>query len=291
MLRLQLTNSLLSRFKLAPQLPRLSLELLDLGRLLWKRGPGLVYLGAESGESALEPDFMVQNGKLAAQELALALDNTDLAIAPLTHLGARISGVYSASFSPDGKRVVTASADNTARIWNADSAKDVVVLQGHGGSVRSATFNRDGTRVLSTALDRTVRLWDAQSGQMVAFLKGHAAAFSGDGKRMVTADDETARIWEIESGKEIAVIKGVVRGPSFSPDGKRVGMIFPDDTARISDAERGNELAVLKGHSASVSTVMFSRDGRRIVTASDDTTARIDHSPEGPQRPRTERGA
>ena len=120
----------------------------------------------------------------------------------------------SAAFSGDGKRVVTASADNTARIWDAESGKEIAVLKGHTDRVRSAAFSRDGKRVVTASEDNTARIWDAESGKEIAVLKGHtdsvwSAAFSGDGKRVVTASlDKTARIWDAESGKEITVLKG-----------------------------------------------------------------------------------
>jgi WD40 repeat protein len=55
--------------------------------------------------------------------------------------------VLSAAFSPDGKRVVTVSADKTARIWDAAAAKGIAVLRGHDGFVLSAAFSPDGKRI------------------------------------------------------------------------------------------------------------------------------------------------
>jgi WD40 repeat protein len=57
--------------------------------------------------------------------------------------------VWSAGFSPDGKRVVTASDDNTARVWDADSGKEIALLKGHYIGVSSAGFSPDGKRVVT----------------------------------------------------------------------------------------------------------------------------------------------
>jgi len=111
--------------------------------------------------------------------------------------------VRTAVFSPDGKRVVTASDDSTARIWDADSGKQIALLKGHTNPVLSASFSADGKHVVTASGDRTARIWDADSGNEIAQLKSHtnsalSVVFSPDGKRVVTAsDDNTARIWDV----------------------------------------------------------------------------------------------
>jgi WD40 repeat protein len=108
--------------------------------------------------------------------------------------------VSSAAFSPDGKRIVTASFDNTARIWDAATAKEIEVLRGH--AVDSAAFSPDGKRIVTASFDNTARIWDAATAKEIAVLHGHgdrvySAAFSPDGSRIVTASwDKTARIWD-----------------------------------------------------------------------------------------------
>ncbi|HYV48629.1 MAG TPA: hypothetical protein VFA20_27405, partial [Myxococcaceae bacterium] len=68
--------------------------------------------------------------------------------------------VRSAVFSPDGLRVLTASDDNTARIWDASSGKLLAELRGHSGPVWSAVFSPDGLRVLTASKDNTAHVWD-----------------------------------------------------------------------------------------------------------------------------------
>jgi WD40 repeat protein len=83
------------------------------------------------------------------------------------HLIAILSGhdaqVYSAAFSPDGTRVVTASADHTARLWDTATGEPIVVLIGHDGEVYSAAFSPNGTSIVTASFDGTARLWDIKN--------------------------------------------------------------------------------------------------------------------------------
>jgi WD40 repeat protein len=220
------------------------------------------------------PDFEASR---AAAALAAAVSQANWLVA----LGGRDNWLNSAAFSPDGKRIVIASDDKTARIWDAATGKEIAVLRGHGAGVKSAAFSPDEKRIVTASDDKTARIWDAATGKEIAVLRGHgvgvkSAAFSPDGKRIVTASwDSTARIWDAATGKEIAVLRGVVSSAAFSPDGKRIVTASYDKTARIWDAATGKEIAVLRGHDNDVSSAAFSPDGKHIVIASDDKTARI----------------
>ena len=133
--------------------------------------------------------------------------------------------VTSAAFSPDGSRIVTASWDNTGRIWDAASGKQIAVLS-DASRVASAAFSPDGSRIVTASLINTARIWDAASGSRIAVLNGHissltSAAFSPDGSRIVTASrDRTARIWDAVGSRQIAAPRGhenYVLSAAFSP--------------------------------------------------------------------------
>jgi WD40 repeat protein len=201
-----------------------------------------------------------------------------------TVLSGHKSSVLSAGFTADGHRIVTASADKTARIWDAATGAEIAVLRGHADRVLFAAFNLDGTRIVTASADKTAWIWDAASGAEIAILRGHedavaSASFSPDGKRIVTSSwDGTARIWDAETGAEIAALRGHadrVVFAAFNLDGTRIVTASWDQTARIWDAVTGAEVAVLRGHEEAVASASFSPDGKRIVTASWDRTARI----------------
>jgi len=78
------------------------------------------------------------------------------------------SAVSSAAFSPDGNRIVTASWDKTARVWDAASGQSLAVLTGYTDMVTSAAFSPDGTRIVTASKDSTARVWNAGPGEMEA---------------------------------------------------------------------------------------------------------------------------
>src|SRR5262249_44909685 len=128
--------------------------------------------------------------------------------------------VASASFSPDGRRILTASGDN-ARVWDAESGKPVGQPMRHdAGVVVAASFSPDGLRIVTASYvfrrseglifhNGTARVWDAESGKPVGEPMRHegrvtSASFSPDGRRVVTASwDKTVQVWDAESGKRL----------------------------------------------------------------------------------------
>ena len=191
--------------------------------------------------------------------------------------------VNSAAFSPDGTRVVTASNDNTARLWDAGNGHLLATLAGHTGPVNSALFSPDGKRIVTASADGTARVWDAGDGRPLFLLGGHkgavnSAVFSPDGKSIVTPSaDGTARVWDGGDGHLLATLtghKGAVNSAAFSPDSSRILTASADGTAQVWNASDGKPLFPLTGHKGAVNSAVFSPDGERIVTAGDDMTAK-----------------
>jgi WD40 repeat protein len=192
--------------------------------------------------------------------------------------------VLSVVWSPDERRLATASRDRTTRIWDADTGSELAVMHGHDDWVRGVAWSPDGRRLATVSSDRTLRIWDADTGSELAILHGHndwihGVAWSSDGRRLATAsDDRTARIWDADNGSELAILRGhedPVRSVAWSPDGQRLATASNDHTARTWDADNGSELAVLRGHDNDIWGVAWSPDGQRLATASHDRTARI----------------
>jgi len=220
---------------------------------------------------------LAQAASQAARDGAEVPNDDPLVIELKGHTG----WVNSVAFSPDGKRIVTGSRDDTARIWDAETGKELQKLEGYASTVNSVAFSPDGKRIVTGSRDDTARIWDAETGKELQKLEGHtgtvnSVALSPDGKRIVTgSDDRTARIWDAETGKELQKLEGhasTVNSVAFSPDGKRIVTGSDDRTTRIWDAETGRELRKLEGHTGRVNSVAFSPDGKKIITGSRDDT-------------------
>jgi WD40 repeat protein/class 3 adenylate cyclase/tRNA A-37 threonylcarbamoyl transferase component Bud32 len=199
----------------------------------------------------------------------------------LKTLRGHLNAVMAVAFSSDGQRIVTASRDSTAKVWDAASGRALLTLKGHTGAVFSAAFSPDGQRIVTGSDDHTAKVWDAASGRELLALKGHthwimSVAFSPDGQRIVTgSEDKTAKVWDAASGGELLTLNGRgdgIRSVAFSPDGQRIVTGGENQPARVWEAASGRELLMLN---ASSSPVAFSPDGQRIVTGGQDNTARV----------------
>jgi hypothetical protein len=108
----------------------------------------------------------------------------------------------SVAYSPDGRRLASASDDRTVKVWDAGTGQETLTLKGHTDGVASVAFSPDGRRLVSASDDRTVKVWDAESGQETLTLKAHterveSVAYSPDGRRLASASwDETVKVWD-----------------------------------------------------------------------------------------------
>ncbi len=195
--------------------------------------------------------------------------------------------VFTAAWSPDGKRIATASRDQSARIWTADDPSTApVILTGHTDALRSAMWSPDGNHIVTASADKTVRIWNADGSGEPLVLAGHTAdvrfaAWSPDGKHIASGSyDRSARIWNADGSGEPLVLQGHedwVLSVAWSPDSKHVVTASTDRTMRIWAADGSGEAPMIQGHEDSISVAAWSPDGKYILSSSEDKTVRIWH--------------
>jgi WD40 repeat protein len=193
----------------------------------------------------------------------------------------RVNGV---ALTPDGRLAVSASGDDTLRVWDLESGQSLCTLEGHSKKVNGVAITPDGRRAVSAADDCTLRVWDLESGQNLCTLEGHSdlvfgVVITADGRRAVSASfDDTLRVWDLESGQSLCTLEGhssPVLGVAITPDGRGVVSASGDRTLRVWDLESGQSLCTLEGHSRAVLGVAITADGSRAVSASWDNTLRV----------------
>ena len=146
----------------------------------------------------------------------------------LSSFRAHDAPIASLAFSPDGRRLATASWDKTAKIWDVATGQAIHTLDGHSNAIMWVVFSDDGRRLATASWDKTAKVWDAASGKEQFTLRGHehrvlSVAFRPGGKCLATASqDNTVRIWDAATGRETTVLRGhtgYVMSVAFSPDG------------------------------------------------------------------------
>jgi WD40 repeat protein len=197
--------------------------------------------------------------------------------------------VNSVSFSPDGKTLATGSSDNTIKLWDVETGKEIRTLSGHNGYARgednhisSVSFSSDGKTLTSGSNDDTIILWNVETGEEIRTLSGHngsvnSVSFSPDGKTLATGSrDKTIKLWNVETGQEIRTLSGHNEGVSsvsFSPDGNT--LVSGSGTIKLWNVETGKEICTLSGHNREVNSVSFSSDGKTLATGSEDNTIKL----------------
>jgi WD40 repeat protein len=208
----------------------------------------------------------------------------------LRELGHHTDSVFYVSFSPDGRRLGTASLDKLAKVWDLESGT-VTDLRGHEGIVDWITFSPDSRTIATGSYDHRLRFWDPGSSvPRVVDASGfivQGLAFLSDGTSILAySGGGAARLWDVQSGKTLRIFRGHhgnITALKLARDGLSFATSSDDRTVRFYDIATG-ESRVMGVHEGPVRAVAIEPNSQWVVSAGDDGAVRL-WSDELPREP------
>ena len=206
--------------------------------------------------------------------------------------------VFGLSLSPDGKELAIGAADNSVRLIEASSGKELQKIGNHENWVLGTVFGIDGKRVVSVGRDRAAKLSDASSGaflENVNLLHGELAAVARNPKKdvvVIGGDERIPYIYLMDrpklmkTGDDSTLVRklprqtGAISALAWSPDGKKIGVGGMGAEVNIYNAESGELVASCKG-APGIYAIAFTPDSSRLATGGFDGHVRICNSGTG----------
>lgn len=198
-------------------------------------------------------------------------------------------------YSPDGKWLASAGADPVIRIWDAETGKAALSLEGHQAAVRGLAFvpvgeGKPAKVLVSASRDKTIRFWNVTTGKELPLQINHpgaatAVAVSPDGKLLASggAPEPHVILWKVEDGTEVRRWKahqGGVVALAFAPDGKTIAsggksQSFPpraggpkdDYGVALWETDTGTRRHTFASHLGAVSAIAFAADGKLLASS------------------------
>ena len=201
--------------------------------------------------------------------------------------------VFGASLSPDASKIAVGCADNTVRVVESASGKELLKMTSHENWVLGTIFGMDGKRIVSVGRDQAAKLSDAASGafiENVNLLRGELAAVARHPSRdqiLIGGAERVPYLYTMDRGASMRIAddttlirkfemqNGAIFALGFSPDGRNIAVAGAADEVPIYQTETGERVATCKGHKAGIYAVAFSADSRQVAAGGFDGKVRV----------------
>jgi len=201
--------------------------------------------------------------------------------------------VFGASLSPDASRIAVGCTDNSVRIVDAASGKELFKIGNHENWALGTIFGVDGKRIVSVGRDRAAKLTDATSGaflENVNLLRGELAAIARHPTKdivVIGGEDRVPYIYTMDRAQNMKIADdstlirklerqdGSIAALAWSDDGTHIAVGGASPEVTIYDAESGKQTVACKGHRAGIYAVAFSPDGQTLATGGFDGEVRL----------------
>lgn len=193
--------------------------------------------------------------------------------------------VYSTSFSPDNRFLISGSEDRTVRLWSLDTHTALVSYKGHNHPVWDVKFSPLGHYFATASHDQTARLWSSDHIYPLRIFAGHLSdvdtvSFHPNGCYVFTgSSDKTCRMWDINSGDSVRLFLGhtaPVLSTAVTPDGRWLCSGSEDGIINVWDIGTGKRLKQMRGHGKNaVHSLTFNKEGNVLISGGADNSVRV----------------
>ncbi|CAG8446282.1 13569_t:CDS:10 [Acaulospora morrowiae] len=238
---------------------------------------------------AYQIEFSRYHPRVAPRVNTLLQDYSSFVIPNATHatlIGHRGNVKCVDFIGEEGREIVSGSSDNTLRLWDTETSKEIGILKGHDSRIWDVSSNKNGTIISSASGDGTVKLWDIKANQnsCLSSLSGHSGDVytvkfhPGDNNVVTGGYDKIIRLYDISTGQLVKMFTGhqlSVSKTIFNPLGNLIISGSKDHTIKFWDIVSGLCIKTISSHLGEVTSVAMNSNGTYLLSSSKDNSNRL----------------